>query len=473
MNPAQPKVTYATMSADQMSDLHRELDAAIERVKDGFGQSHPMFIDGRAVEGLGPVIEDRSPIDTRILIGRFASATREQTQEAIAAARAAFPAWSRRPWEERVQIVRSIGRRIRERRADLSALVGYETGKSRLECVGEVEEAADFFDYYCDRMEQTDGFENLMGMPGSRRGEPERPPPVRRLRHHRAVQLPGGAGRRSDGGGAPGRQHRRLQGRRGHRAGGDSVLRGARRPRAAGRLQPRERPRRAGGPGNREQPGRGRPRLHRLDGGRAEAGPRQRVAPVPAAADHRDGRQEPRADHAQRRSRQGVGRRHAIRVRRDRPEVLGLLARLRVARGAGPVRRAARREDEEDQGRHPARPRRVDGAAHQRARAEELRERHRAGEARRRPHPDRRPADHGRAVQPRLLRRADGHRRPAARPRALQGGAVRPDHRGGRRADARRGDRPGQRDRVRPDGGDLLAGRRRRSASSSTGSRRA
>ncbi len=51
--------------------------------------------------------------------------------------------------------------------SDLSALVGYETGKSRLECVGEVEESADFFDYYCDRMEQTDGFENLMGMPGS------------------------------------------------------------------------------------------------------------------------------------------------------------------------------------------------------------------------------------------------------------------------------------------------------------------
>jgi 1-pyrroline-5-carboxylate dehydrogenase len=167
VNPAQSKVTYATMSGDQLSDLHRDLDAALERVKASFGQSHPMFVDGRAIEGGGPVIDDRSPVDSRILIGRFASATREQTQEAIAAARSAFPAWSRRRWEERVDIVRRIGRRIRERRADLSALVGYETGKSRLECLGEVEEAADFFDYYCDRMEQTDGFENLMGMPGS------------------------------------------------------------------------------------------------------------------------------------------------------------------------------------------------------------------------------------------------------------------------------------------------------------------
>jgi 1-pyrroline-5-carboxylate dehydrogenase len=167
VKPGQVKVTYATMSADQMSELHRDLDAAIQEVKKGFGHSHPMFIDGRAVEGAAAAWEERSPIDTRILIGRYTAATREQTQHAIAAARAAFPAWSRLDWEERVHCVRAIGRRIRERRSLLSALVGYETGKSRLECVGEVEEAADFFDYYCDRMEETDAFQNRMGLPGS------------------------------------------------------------------------------------------------------------------------------------------------------------------------------------------------------------------------------------------------------------------------------------------------------------------
>ncbi len=164
---APAKITYATMSADQMDDLHRDLDAAFERVRAGFGGAHPMFYGGRPVEGAGEAFEDRSPIDTRILLGRFTAATRDQVGEAIAAARAAFPAWSRTPWEERTAIVRRIGRRIRERRADLAALIAYEAGKSRLECVGEVEEAADFFDYYCDRMEQTDGFQTLMGMPGS------------------------------------------------------------------------------------------------------------------------------------------------------------------------------------------------------------------------------------------------------------------------------------------------------------------
>ena len=168
VKPAQAKVTYATMSGDQMAELHRELDTAIAEVRTGFGRSHPMYINGQPVEGAGGSFEDRSPIDTRILIGRFTSATREQVRDAIAAARAAFPGWSARPWEERVQIVRRMGRAVREHRSELSALVGYEAGKSRLECVGEIEEAADFFDYYCDRMEQTDGFTNLMGMPGSR-----------------------------------------------------------------------------------------------------------------------------------------------------------------------------------------------------------------------------------------------------------------------------------------------------------------
>lgn len=167
VKPAPTKITYATMSADQMADLHRELDAAIEQVKSGFGRTHPMFIDGMAVEGPS-VFEDRSPIDTRILLGQFQEASVEQVREAIAAARRAQPGWSRTPWEERVRIVRRVGERIREHRSELSALVGYEVGKSRLECVGEIEEAADFFSYYCDRMEATDGFTNLMGLPGSR-----------------------------------------------------------------------------------------------------------------------------------------------------------------------------------------------------------------------------------------------------------------------------------------------------------------
>src|SRR5205807_8656794 len=110
--------------------------------------------------------DDRSPIDTRILLGRFQSGSREQVREAIAAARAAFPAWSARPWRERVSLLKKVADGIRARRWELAALMGYEAGKNRLECVGDVEESADLIQYYCDQVEKHEGFQLKLGTLG-------------------------------------------------------------------------------------------------------------------------------------------------------------------------------------------------------------------------------------------------------------------------------------------------------------------
>jgi len=159
------KITYATMSGDQMDDLHRELDVAIEKVKTGFGKSYPLHIGGREVRASSE-FDDRSPIDTRILLGRFQSATREHVRDAIAAAKAAYPAWSARPWTERVALLKKVADGIRARRWELSALMGYEAGKNRLECVGDVEESADLIEYYCNQIAEHDGFETTLGTLG-------------------------------------------------------------------------------------------------------------------------------------------------------------------------------------------------------------------------------------------------------------------------------------------------------------------
>jgi 1-pyrroline-5-carboxylate dehydrogenase len=55
---------------------------------------------------------------------------------------------------------------IRARRWELSALMGYEAGKNRLECVGDVEESADLIEYYCIQMEQHNGFNTTLGTLG-------------------------------------------------------------------------------------------------------------------------------------------------------------------------------------------------------------------------------------------------------------------------------------------------------------------
>jgi 1-pyrroline-5-carboxylate dehydrogenase len=44
--------------------------------------------------------------------------------------------------------------------------MGFEAGKNRLECVGDVEESADLIEYYCVQLEQHDGFQTRLGTLG-------------------------------------------------------------------------------------------------------------------------------------------------------------------------------------------------------------------------------------------------------------------------------------------------------------------
>lgn len=148
-----------------MEDLHRELDRAIQMVASTFGRRYPLMIDGRAVYASSE-FEDRSPIDTRMLLGSFQQGGREHVRNAIAAAKAAYPAWSARPWQERVALLKKVADGIRARRWELSALMGYEAGKNRLECVGDVEESADLIEYYCDQLTQHEGFVTRLGSLG-------------------------------------------------------------------------------------------------------------------------------------------------------------------------------------------------------------------------------------------------------------------------------------------------------------------
>jgi 1-pyrroline-5-carboxylate dehydrogenase len=159
------KITYATLGGEQLEDLHRALDDAIATAPKTFGGEHLLYIDGRPVNA-AEQFEDRSPIDTSVLLGTFQQGTREHVRRAIAAAGAAYPAWAARPWQERLGLVQKVADAIRAHRSELAALMGYEAGKNRLECVGDVEEAADLISYYCDQIQLHHGFVEPMGTLG-------------------------------------------------------------------------------------------------------------------------------------------------------------------------------------------------------------------------------------------------------------------------------------------------------------------
>jgi 1-pyrroline-5-carboxylate dehydrogenase len=155
------KITYATLRNDN-EELHRLYDEGIAKARAQLGQHHPNWIDGQARPGEGE-FEDRSPIDTDLVLGYFAKGTRQDARDAIAAARRAFPGWAATPWRERVALLRKAADLISERQMELGALMAMEVGKNRLEALGDVEETADLIRYYCDQMEANDGFDHAMG----------------------------------------------------------------------------------------------------------------------------------------------------------------------------------------------------------------------------------------------------------------------------------------------------------------------
>ena len=154
------KITYATLRNDN-EQLHAQYDAGLALARAELGGTHKLFINGEW-RPTAKTFEKRSPIDGS-LVGNFASGTKKDVQDAVAAARAAAPGWARTPWLERVAIMRRMADLISERQMELAALMAIEVGKSRLEALGDVEESADLIRYYCDQIVANDGFDRPMG----------------------------------------------------------------------------------------------------------------------------------------------------------------------------------------------------------------------------------------------------------------------------------------------------------------------
>ena len=154
---APTKITYTSASGD-LDQFHRLFDAAVATIKRQAGALHPFYIGGEAVESRAEPLVDRSPADTGLVLGRFAAATPAHVDAAVRSSQAAQRPWASRPWRERVALLRRAGGIIRERKYELAALMSLEVGKSRLEAMGDAEESADLIDYYCQQVEDADGF---------------------------------------------------------------------------------------------------------------------------------------------------------------------------------------------------------------------------------------------------------------------------------------------------------------------------
>ncbi len=160
-------ITYATLSTSLADPRALKLfDEAYAKVRAQFGKTFPMLIGGED-RPAAEVMEKRTPINTDIVLGLFQKGSVQDAKDAIAAAKAAFPAWSALPWKRRVARMRRVAALINRRMFELAAWLSLEVGKSRAESLGDIKETADLIDYYCDQIEANQGFEHPMKPEGA------------------------------------------------------------------------------------------------------------------------------------------------------------------------------------------------------------------------------------------------------------------------------------------------------------------
>ena len=105
------------------------------------------FINGEWVAGAS-AIANVNPSDTSDVIGLYAQADEAQTLVAIAAAKAAFPAWSMGGIQQRHDILDAIGSEILARKDELGRLLSREEGKTLPEGIGEAGRAGYIFKFF-------------------------------------------------------------------------------------------------------------------------------------------------------------------------------------------------------------------------------------------------------------------------------------------------------------------------------------
>lgn len=117
------------------------------------------YVDGNfvALDSGTDILENRNPSNPDEIIERFVRADETLTEQAIAAARGAAPAWARSNPQLRADALDFIGTEILRRREELAILLAREEGKIVREAIGEVERAGRSFKFYAQEALRAEG----------------------------------------------------------------------------------------------------------------------------------------------------------------------------------------------------------------------------------------------------------------------------------------------------------------------------
>lgn len=102
------------------------------------------YINGKWVDAKsGQTFEDRNPANWDEVVGTFPKSGKEEVDEAVKAARAAFETWRLVPAPKRGDIMKKVGDLMVERKEEIARVMTREMGKVLLETRGDVQEGID------------------------------------------------------------------------------------------------------------------------------------------------------------------------------------------------------------------------------------------------------------------------------------------------------------------------------------------
>jgi 1-pyrroline-5-carboxylate dehydrogenase len=125
----------------------RSMQAALDAVASQLGREYDLIIGGQRLKTEGK-IRSLNPARPSQVVGVHQKAGAEHAELAMKAALDAFESWSRSSTEERVSLLLSAARIIRQRTFEFCAWLTFETGKNWAEADADVGETIDFLEFY-------------------------------------------------------------------------------------------------------------------------------------------------------------------------------------------------------------------------------------------------------------------------------------------------------------------------------------
>lgn len=156
MSVALPRVTYSNIGVD-FTPVQDHLD---ERL--GQFEKEVLGREWNSRFALGASVAPVSPIDGKTVLGRYRLSTSADVAAAVEAASAAYPEWSRKSIDDRLGFAARWQAALSDAKYDIALAALFEVGKSRIEAVGEAEEAVDIVGYYASELKRNNGYSQPM-----------------------------------------------------------------------------------------------------------------------------------------------------------------------------------------------------------------------------------------------------------------------------------------------------------------------